>query len=353
MMKRTSKHGESWGGLFRVAIVGAASLKGKEVKDVLTDRGFPSNDVKLLDEEESLGQMEAVGDEPTFVQNVLPEHMEGVDFAFYAADEAFTQKTWKMARDAGSEIIDLSFALEKEPGTVLRSPWVEQEFAKPYKVELRSAPVVVAHPVASILALLISRAKKVSEIRSAIVSVFEPASEYGKTGMDELHDQTVNLLSFQQLPMAVFGLQVAFNLGAVYGQGAQADLGKTESRIIDHYRRITEGKLPVPSVMLLHAPVFHAHTFSIYIDLATEVPKEELEAALSGEHVALAHGPEEEPSNVNVAGLDEVQVTVRADKQRPTGYWIWAAADNLRIGADMGVACAEDLVATRPRGKVQ
>ena len=49
--------------LFRVAIVGAASLKGKELKEVLEDRNFPAHDTRLLDDNESLGQLEPVGDE--------------------------------------------------------------------------------------------------------------------------------------------------------------------------------------------------------------------------------------------------------------------------------------------------
>ena len=36
------------GNFYRLAIVGAASLKGKEVADVLNDRNFPSIDVKLF-----------------------------------------------------------------------------------------------------------------------------------------------------------------------------------------------------------------------------------------------------------------------------------------------------------------
>ena len=36
--------------------------------------------------------------------------------------------------------------------------------------------------------------------------------------MDELHQQTVNLLSFQPLPKDVFDAQVAFNLVARYGR---------------------------------------------------------------------------------------------------------------------------------------
>ena len=93
--------GGHWGGMFRVAIIGAATLKGREVKDVLTDRNFPAQDIRLLDDDESLGQLEAVGEEPNFIQSVLPEHLENVDFTFFACDEHFTRTTWPMARQVG------------------------------------------------------------------------------------------------------------------------------------------------------------------------------------------------------------------------------------------------------------
>ena len=114
--------GGHWGGLFRVAIVGAGTLKGRELKDVLIDRNFPSQDVRLLDDDESLGQLDAVGEEPTFIQSVLPEHLENADFTFFACDENFARNTWPMARKSGSDIIDLSYALDGEKGVSLRAP---------------------------------------------------------------------------------------------------------------------------------------------------------------------------------------------------------------------------------------
>ena len=59
------------GGAFRLAIIGAATLKGRELKEVLSERNFPAYDIRLLDDEESLGQVDAVGDEPTFIQTRL------------------------------------------------------------------------------------------------------------------------------------------------------------------------------------------------------------------------------------------------------------------------------------------
>ncbi len=337
--------------LFRVAVVGAGSLKGREVKEVLTERNFPAQDIRLLDDEESLGQIEQVGDEATFIQSLLPEHLSNIDFAFFASDPEFTLKTWKQSRDAGSEIIDISYALENEKDVQLRAPWLERELGKSH-LSLRTHPVVIAHPAAVVLGLLIVRALRAGEIRSANATVFEPASELGKRGMDELHEQTVNLLSFQQLPMTIFGTQVAFNIIDRYGEGSVYSLANSEQRIVRHYKHIVGDAAPVPSVMLLQTPTFHGHGFSLYIEMAEGVTAEKLQEALAGEHVTL--GTEgDAPNNVSVAGQGQVLLTVRRDATKENGFWIWAASDNLRVMAHSAVECAEIMAASRPRGQVQ
>jgi len=345
--------GGHWGGMFRVAIVGAATLKGRELKDVLSDRNFPAQGIRLLDDDESLGQLEAVGEEPTFIQSVLPEHLENVDFTFFASEENFTRNTWKMAREAGSDIIDLSYALESEKGVLLRSPWVERELNQPPRVDFAVTPVTIAHPAAVVLALLMLRVSKAGRIVHAVATGFEPASEHGKRGMDELHEQTVNLLSFQQLPKAVFDSQVAFNLLNRYGERSVPSLESVESRVQRHFRSLVGDRLAVPSLMLLQAPIFHGHAFSLYVELEKPSRVEELTAALSGEHVDVLLGGEELPSNVNAAGQEQIQVFVRPDPQNARGIWIWAASDNLRIAALTAVECAESMIAARPRGTVQ
>lgn len=353
-MKNSPKKADSagWSGLFRVAIVGAATLKGKELKDLLGERNFPSTDVRLLDDEESLGQLENLGDEPTFIQSVMPEHLESVDFTFFASDSAYTKTTWHLATNAGSDIIDLSYALENHEGAILRAPWVERERGVEAPRELASVPVVVADPAAVVLGLIYTRIQKAAPIRRSNVSVFQPASEYGKRGMDELHDQTVNLLSFQQMPTAVFGTQVAFNVVSGFGEEINPTLASAEDRIVRHLKALVGDSVPMPSLMLLQAPVFHGHVFSAYVELESPMAFGDFQAALSGEHVEIMR-TEERPSNVNVAGSSDIQVAVRADAGNPNGFWIWAASDNLRITASLAVECAEQMTSTRPRGTVQ
>ncbi|MBZ5680669.1 MAG: segregation protein B [Acidobacteriia bacterium] len=341
------------GNLYRAAIVGAASLKGKEVAEMLNERNFPAVDVRLLDDDESLGQLEAMGDEISFIQSVRAEQFENVDFTFFASDGDCTRKNWKRARDAGSAILDLSGALENEPGASVRSLWVERERGLIVPPELQPGPCVVSHPAAVTLALLLLRARKAGAIRRAVAIVFEPASEHGQKGMDELHQQTVNLLSFQPLPKDVFDAQVAFNMVARYGLKAQPALDSVEARVLRHYQKVAGDDAPQPSVLLLQAPIFHGYALVVFLEMEQRADVRHLSQTLTGDHVVIPGGDEDAPSNVSSAGQADIQLSVRGDASQPNGVWLWAAADNLRIAALTAVDCAESMTATRPIGKIQ
>jgi aspartate-semialdehyde dehydrogenase len=350
----TPSHGATArGNLYRAAIVGAASLKGKEVAEMLNERNFPAVDVRLLDDDESLGQLEAMGDEISFIQSVRAEQFEHVDFTFFASDADCTRKNWKRVRDAGSAIIDLSAALEDEAGASVRSLWVERERGQLPPPELQPGPCITAHPVAVVLVLLLLRARKAGGIRRIVATVFEPASEHGQRGMDELHQQTVNLLSFQPLPKDVFDAQVAFNMLARYGQKSEPALGSVEARILRHYGKIAGDEAPQPSLMLLQAPVFHGHALALYLEMETAVDVPALSQALAGDHVTIPGAEEDWPSNVSSAGQADILLSVKSDAMQPNGVWLWATADNLRIAALTAVECAESMAATRPTGKIQ
>lgn len=344
---------ENAGRFYRIAIVGAGTLRGKEVAEVLNDRNFPSADVKLLDDDESLGQLETVRDEVTFIQKLRVEEFRHVDFTFFASDPECTRNSWKAARNAGSAIVDLSYALEDEPSASVRSPWIERQLGQTLTPELQPGPAVVAHPAAVVLALLLLRVEKISRVQRVVAVVFEPASEHGQKGMDELHQQTVNLLSFQQLPKDIFDAQVAFNLVARYGEHSVPALATVQGRVLKHYRQIAGEKAPLPSLLLVQAPIFHGHAFAIQVEIAQVADVEKVSQALSGEHVNLTHGAADAPSNLNAAGQSDIQVCVIPDGNQSNSFWLWAASDNLRIAAATAVECAETMAATRPRGQIQ
>lgn len=337
--------------LYRVAIVGASSLKGKELKEVLEARNFPAGEIKLLDDEAE-GQLDSIGDEPTFVQTARPEHFQEADVAFFAGDAALTAKHWDEATRAGCTAVDMSYAMEGK--SQIRAPWIERELTGSNSQDMQASSAIAAHPAAVTLALILARAKKEATVRHVSAVIFEPASERGKAGMDELHQQTVSLLSFQTLPKAVFDAQIAFNLQGRLGSEAKPPLEAVEKRIVSHLRQIAS-EIALPSLMLVQAPTFHAHVFSIYIELEKTVAEGDFVKAIQGDHVLVVRAAdlEETPSNVGAAGRDDIMLTVKRDPAHDNGFWIWGAEDNLRIHALTAVDCAAVLVANRAQGRVQ
>ena len=100
------------------------------------------------------------GDEVTFIQKVRAEEFRNMDFTFFAADPESARKTWKIARDAGSDIVDLTYALEQDADAMVRSPWIERQLGQPLVPELQPGPVVTAHPASVVLALLMLQGPK-------------------------------------------------------------------------------------------------------------------------------------------------------------------------------------------------
>src|SRR5580698_10552751 len=254
--------------VYKIAIAGASTLLSRELKDVLSESPLAASNFALLDEQETQGQLEQVGDEVTFIQVIGPEAFERADFTFFCGSENLTRRYWQQALRDGSTVLDLSGALDQEAGVLVRAPWLGGEEAA---VDLFTPAVVPAHPAALALALLVDRLRQAAPIRFAAATVMVPASEFGRAAMYELHQQTVNLLSFQTLPRAIYDAQVAYNLLCGLGENAVASLTSVEARVRRHFADLAGNRWPPMALQVILAPTFHGHAFSISIELERPV----------------------------------------------------------------------------------
>jgi aspartate-semialdehyde dehydrogenase len=346
--------------MYRIGIVGASSLVGKELGDELAESLLAASSCVLLDDEEIAGQMTATGDEATFIQRLEASSFDRLDFVFFAGSAEVTKAHWQNARRAGASIVDLTYALEGEKDVPARAPWLaevlssnrQQEAAEP---NLNTPAVVAAHPAALMLALAAARVQAALPLKSVAATVMVPASEGGPLAMDELHQQTVNLLSFQTLPREQYDAQAAFNLLPSLGEAAKVKLGAAEKRIREHYAAISGGSLPPLALQMVQAPVFHGYVASMLVEIAEPATIEQVEAALACEHFDVVSGESDPPSNLSAAGQEDIMVRVRAEAavDGATRFWLWLAADNLKLAALNAIACATELRRFRPLGKVQ
>ena len=334
---------------YRIAVVGAGSLLGKEVSDEIADSPLAAATTLLLDNEVEAGTLDSVGDEASFIQALEPAALENVDVAIFA-DAGMLREHGRTARQMGVAVVDATGTLDFAPSAPVRSPLV----AEGAPLDLEVSVVRVAHPVASMLALVLGHADRAGAIRSAFATVLQPASESGRSGVDELQQQAVSLLSFQPVPKEQFDAQVAFNLLPVLGEGAGISLAAVQARIVKDFRTLTSSKHADPVLQIVQTPVFHGFAVSLFVEFEQPLTLEALSAALRSEHLSHANEDSDPPSNLSSAGEDKVLLRVRpASNDEGTRFCLWMTADNLKLTARTAVACALELTRMRPIGTVQ
>ena len=329
----------------KVALVGCESPLGREIREVAAT-SEPGIDLRLIAaDEERVGTLTAVGDEPALAGGLDAGSLAGMDAVLLAGSEGASLKALELADlEPGPAIVDLTYAAEERPDARLRAPAVESEAVDAGGVQ------VIAHPAAIALALFLRRLQMHDPMRRAVIQIFAPASEHGMPGVRELQQQTVSLLSFKNLPKAVFDAQLGFSLLARYGEEAPAPLERVELGIERHLATLLElpgegAGAPMPSLRLIQAPVFHGYSFSAWVEFEENPGVEALESGLACEWIDVRGAEFEPPTNVGQAGQGGIAVgAIAEDRNQPGACWFWVVADNLRLAAENAVAVARQLL---------
>lgn len=335
-----AKEKEVAGGRPVFAVVGGDSLLARELRDLLSE-SKPAPRVQLISASaENAVQLGLEPDEALVMVPLTAESLEGSRVAFLAGSPASSRRTLKVNPDDGPVLIDLTGALEENPQARLRAP-----SAEPSLSPVDSRIQVIANPASIAIATLLSKIAARTTIRRSIVHVFEPASERGQRGLDELQQQTVAVLSFQKLKMDVFDAQLSFNLLARYGEEALEPLDSIEQRMERHLASLLSAypSIPMPSLRAIQAPVFHGHSFSIWIEFE-ENPGDETLGRWLGE-AGFDVRPDDPPTNAAIAGISGLSVgAIAQDHNQPRATWLWMVADNLKLASENAIAVAREIL---------
>lgn len=332
----------------RVAIVGASSLLGKELKQLLEDCNFPATDIVLLDETPRVGTLTEAAGEPTFIRALEENSFEGAKFVFFAGSALDVERNWRAACRAGATVIDLTGALAESGHAAIAIPALKKILrlrpagkgngsAKAAAYSSPAAPVLIACTLAAAF-------HEFSPQRFALL-FFRPVSERDQAGVDELESQTASLLSFRPIEQPVFDTQVAFALLAGYGKESKPSLEEVRGSIAREVATLLGGRVTIPAIQLVQAPVFYGYAFAAYAEFASRPAAEKLEKALARLGVKVGGPGEPRPTNVSVAGASEIHLArIEWDPNVAGGVWVWGGADNLRLAAANAVRIAEELL---------
>jgi aspartate-semialdehyde dehydrogenase len=157
----------------------------------------------------------------------------------------------------------------------------------------------------------------------------------------------VNLLSFQPIARKVFDAQTGFNMLSQFGEESREKLDDARDAIAREICSYLDGRLPLPGISLVQAPVFYSQAFSAYAEFETTPVLAELVLRIKRAGLKVTPEDEEPPTNINVVGETRpVLGQPRRDPGIENGVWLWGAADNLRVPAASAVAIAERLLAS-------
>jgi aspartate-semialdehyde dehydrogenase len=297
-----------------IAILHPTTLLGKELRETLDRRATSWVDVRLLSTHENeIGTLTEVAGAAAVVQRYEPESLAGVSTAFFCGPiERNRPLLAELPADALAVI--LSFDATVEDG----EPVVAGINTAPAR---RGRPLLSPHPAVVLLAHLLHPLTALG-LELAVATVVQPASMEGDAGLEELFEQTREIVAMtSRSPTPVFGSQLSFNLlpAVPPADPLAAQLGAVLAAA------------PPVALQVVQGGIFHGISASVYVRLGGSPGSQTVRKAFAGNpHLEMAEDPKH-LGPIDAAASEKVLVgTVR--KAADGGFWLWAVMDNLTRG---------------------
>jgi len=317
---------------YNVAIVGATGAVGKEMINVLEERKFPVESLRLFASERSAGESMTFMNQDLVVELLQENVFNGIDIALFSAGEKISLQYAPIAARAGTVVIDNSSAFRMNPDIPLVVPEVNPDAVLKHNG-------IIANPNCSTIQMVVALKPlhDKAKIKRIVVTTFQSVSGKGKEAMDELFEQTKSLLSFGDVKVEVFPHQIAFNCIPHIDAFLDNAYTKEEVKMVDETKKIMEDDSLRITATTVRVPVYIGHSESVNIETEGHLSANEARAILSSAPGVLVYddpGRNIYPVPVDAAGKDEVFVgRIREDESIPNGLNLWIVADNLRKGA--------------------
>jgi aspartate-semialdehyde dehydrogenase len=333
---------------YTVAVVGATGAVGTEMIEILEERKFPIGELRPLASYRSAGGCVTFRDQEVVVQELSKDSFEGVDIALFSAGADISREFAPIAAKAGAVVIDNSSAWRMGKDVPLVVPEVN-------RADIAKHKGIIANPNCSTVQMVVAlkplhdRAR----IRRIVVTTFQSVSGTGKEAMDELLEQSQDLLSFKEPAPNVYPYQIAFNCLPHVDDFLPSGYTKEELKLLNETRKIMGDDSIRVTATTVRVPVYVGHSESVNIETEKKLTANEARAILcEAPGVLLYDDPVHKiyPMPIDVAGKDEVFVgRIREDESIPNGLNLWIVADNLRKGAALNaIQIAEELIKAAP-----
>lgn len=310
---------------YNVAILGATGAVGQEFLNLIEERNFPFNELKLLASHRSAGKkIQFMGKEYT-VEEATHDSFENVDIALFAGGAA--SKTFApSAVKAGAVVIDNSSAFRMDPEVPLVVPEVNPQAIARHKG-------IIANPNCSTIqaVVVLKPLDDKFKIKRIVYSTYQAVSGAGKLGLEDLKNVS------KDKPLFKFSHPIYDNCLPHIDSFLINRYTKEEMKLINETRKILgHPYLPITATAV-RVPVTNCHGESINIEFERPFEINEVISILKKSPGIIVKDDIKNnvyPTSEIANGHDEVFVgRIRKDYSIKNGLNLWVVADNLRKGA--------------------
>lgn len=322
-----------------IAVVGATGAVGREMQNILVERNFPFNKLKLIATERSAGKKFKIKGKEYKVETIKPGVFEDIDIALFSIGSTPSKEIVPEAVKEGAVVIDNSNAFRMDDSVPLVVPEINPEAIQKHNG-------IIANPNCSTIQMVVvlKPLYDLAGIKRIVVSTYQAVSGTGKAAIDELDRQVKDYANGKELKHEVYPHQIAFNALPHIDVFFDNGYTKEEMKMVRETRKILDDEKLAITATAVRIPVFYGHSEAVNVELEEDITIEQLRKSLKEtEGIKIV---DEYPVTLMTETDDSVLVgRIRRDNSIENAFNLWVVANNLRKGAALNaVQIAEKLV---------
>jgi aspartate-semialdehyde dehydrogenase len=332
---------------YKIAVVGATGNVGREMLDILDERGFPASEVVPVASRRSQGVDVSFGDRTLTCQAIDHFDFSDVDICLMSAGGTVSKEWSPKIAAKGCVVIDNSSAWRYDADVPLIVPEVNPDAISGY-----TKRNIIANPNCSTAQLVVALKPlhDHAKIKRLVVSTYQSVSGAGKDGMDELFNQTRAVFVADPITSQKFTKRIAFNVIPHIDDFMEDGYTKEEWKVLAETKKMLDPKIKV-TCTAVRVPVFIGHSESVNIEFENEISAEEARNILRdapGCQVIDKHEDGGYITPYECAGEDATFISrIREDATVENGLNMWVVSDNLRKGAALNTIQIAELLINR------
>ena len=332
---------------WNVAVLGATGLVGEMLLTVLEERKFPVQELFPLASERSLGKTVKFNGRAVRVIDAASFDFKRAQLGLFSAGGEVSADYAPKAAAAGCVVIDNTSHFRYEADIPLVVPEVNAAAIAQY-----TQRGIIANPNCSTIQMLVAL-KPIYDavgIERINVATYQSVSGAGRKAVEELAEQTAQLLNGRPVEPKVLPRQIAFNCIPQIDKFMDNGYTKEEMKMHWETQKIFGDQAIGVNATAVRVPVFYGHSEAVHIETRRKISAAEAHALLArapGVTVMDERKSGGYPTAVTeAANHDTVYVgRIREDMTHERGLNLWVVGDNIRKGAATNaVQIAEILV---------